>query len=305
MVVNEFVEAWLFEILRAVGRFFLHPAVYVFLISSIFVGYLRILRERKDFSFKVYDIWFELRTTLFAGIGYGLIVSIITIGLGLVVSKASLWAILLWTLLFGLTAMYRYLSVAYTFGIAIALVLLSSKMPVSFLQLGEGEEGTIVSLAILLGVMLVVEGLLISKNAVRYSTPKINKGKRGLRIGLHESNRLWLVPVFILIPGDAVTGFISWWPVVSIGSTTYSLFLVPFLIGFMRKVRSYEPTEALLFTGRRVYGLAGLVLVLGIASYWWHVFAIIAMGVAMLGRFTISMQEKIADEKRPAYFAKT
>ncbi|MDR4395520.1 PDZ domain-containing protein, partial [Bacillus paranthracis] len=99
---------------------------------------------------------------------------------------------------------------------------------VSFLQLGEGEEGTIVSLAILLGVMLVVEGLLISKNAVRYSTPKIKKGKRGLRIGLHESNRLWLVPVFILIPGDAVTGFIPWWPVVSIGSTTYSLFLVPF-----------------------------------------------------------------------------
>ncbi|MFJ8355527.1 PDZ domain-containing protein [Bacillus paramycoides] len=297
------MEAWLFEILRAVGRFFLHPAVYVFLISSIFVGYLRILRERKDFSFKVYDIWFELRTSLFAGVGYGFVVSIITIGLGLVVSKASIWMILIWTLVFGLTAMYRYLSAAYTFGIAIVFVLLSSKMPVSFLQLGEGEEGTIVSLAILLGVMLVVEGLLISKNAVRYSTPKIKKGKRGLRIGLHESNRLWLVPVFILIPGDAVTEFISWWPVVSIGSTTYSLFLVPFLIGFMRKIRSYEPTEALLFTGRRVYGLAGIVLVLGIASYWWHVLAIIAMGVAMLGRFTISMQEKIADETRPAYFA--
>ncbi|MGE7870526.1 PDZ domain-containing protein [Bacillus paramycoides] len=297
------MEAWLFEILRAVGRFFLHPAVYVFLISSIFVGYLRILRERKDFSFKVYDIWFELRTSLFAGVGYGLIVSIITVGLGLVVSKASIWMILIWTLVFGLTAMYRYLSAAYTFGIAITFVLLSSKMPISFLQLGEGEEGTIVSLAILLGVMLVVEGLLISKNAVRYSTPKIKKGKRGLRIGLHESNRLWLVPVFILIPGDAVTNVISWWPVVSIGSTTYSLFLVPFLIGFRKKIRSYEPTEALLFTGRRVYGLAGIVLVLGIASYWWHVLAIIAMGVAMLGRFTISMQEKIADETRPAYFA--
>ena len=120
------------------------------------------LRERKDFSFKVYDIWFELRTSLFAGIGYGLVVSIITIGLGLVVSKASLWAILIWTLLFGLTAMYRYLS-AYTFSIAIVCVLLSSKLPVSFLQLREGEESTIVSLVILLGVMLIVEGLLISK----------------------------------------------------------------------------------------------------------------------------------------------
>ncbi|MGK0537325.1 PDZ domain-containing protein, partial [Bacillus sp. 'calajunan'] len=94
---------------------FLHTDVYVFLISSIFVGYLRMLRERKDFSFNVYDIWFELRTSLFAGVGYGLIVSILTIGRGLVVSKASLWVILLWSLLFGLTAMYRYLSAAYTF----------------------------------------------------------------------------------------------------------------------------------------------------------------------------------------------
>ena len=139
MVVNEFVEAWLFEILRAVGRFFLHPAVYVFLISSIFVGYLRILRERKDFSFKVYDIWFELRTSLFSGVGYGFVVSIITVGAGLVMSQASIWMILIWTLVFGLAAQYRYLSPAYTFGVAIVAALLSSKLPISFLQLGEGE----------------------------------------------------------------------------------------------------------------------------------------------------------------------
>ena len=98
------------------------------------------LRERKDFSFKVYDIWFELRTSLFAGVKYGLIVSIITIGLGLVVSKASLWAISLWTLLFGLTAMYRYLSAAYTFSIAIVCVLLSSKLPVPSYSLEKGRE---------------------------------------------------------------------------------------------------------------------------------------------------------------------
>ena len=41
------------------------------------------------------------------------------------------------------------------------------------------------------------------------------------------------------------------------------IFSIPrsILIGFMRNIKSYEPTEALLFTGRRVYGLAGLVLV--------------------------------------------
>lgn len=71
----------------------------------------------------------------------------------------------------------------------------------------------------------------------------------------------------------------------------------------MRNIKSYEPTEALLFTGRRVYGLAGLVLVLGIASYWWHVLAIIAMGSRYAWAFHNFDARKIADETRPAYFA--
>ncbi|WP_242216744.1 PDZ domain-containing protein [Bacillus cereus group sp. BfR-BA-01380] len=303
MVVNRFVESWLLEIMKAILRLLVHPALYVFFISSFFVGYLRVLRERKDFSFKVYDVWYEMRTSIFAGIGFGLILSLIVVGAGLVVSQASLFIMAIWTVPFAIIAQYRFLSPAYTLGIAIVAAVLSSKLPFPFLQLQEGEESSIVSLAILLGLMLVVEGLLISKNAVNYSTPKLRKGKRGLNIGLHESNRLWLVPLFVLIPGDALTQFVSWWPVVSVGSQKFSLFLIPFLVGFTRTVKSFEPKEALLFTGRRVFGLAAVVLLLGIASYWWHTLAIVAMGVAMLGRLTIAVQERLEDERRPAYFS--
>ncbi|WP_034304020.1 PDZ domain-containing protein [Bacillus sp. 123MFChir2] len=303
MVVNRFVESWLSEIMKAIMRFLTHPALYVFFISSFFVGYLRVLRERKDFSFKVYDVLYELRTSIFAGIVLGLILSLITVGTGLVVSQASVIIMAIWTVPFAIIAQYRYLSPAYTLGIAIAAAVLSSKIPFSFIQLQKGEEGSVVSLAILLGLMLVVEGVLISKNAANYSTPKLRKGKRGLNIGLHESNRLWLVPLFILIPGDALTQFVSWWPVVSVGSQKFSLFLIPFLVGFTRAVRSFEPKGALLFTGRRVFGLAAVVLLLGIASYWWYTLAIVAMGVAVLGRLTIAVQEHLEDERRPAYFS--
>ncbi|MDP7979643.1 PDZ domain-containing protein [Bacillus multifaciens] len=303
MVVNRFMETWLLEMMKAIVRFLTHPALYVFFISSFFVGYLRVLRERKDFSFKVYDVLYELRTSIFAGIGLGLILSLITVGTGLIVSQASVIIMAIWTVSFAMIAQYRYLSPAYTLGIAIAAAVLSSKIPFSFLQLQEGEESSVVSLAILLGLMLVVEGILISKNAANYSTPKLRKGKRGLNIGLHESNRLWLVPLFVLIPGDALTQFVSWWPVVSVGSQKFSLFLVPFLVGFTRTVKSFEPKGALLFTGRRVFGLAAVVLVLGIASYWWHILAIVAMGAAMLGRLTIAVQERLEDERRPAYFS--
>ena len=71
----------------------------------------------------------------------------------------------------------------------------------------------------------------------------------------------------------------------------------------MRNIKSYEPTEALLFTGRRVYGLAGLVLVLGIASYWWHVLLQLSRWESLcLGVHNFDAR-KIADETRPAYFA--
>ncbi|SFJ11948.1 MULTISPECIES: PDZ domain-containing protein [unclassified Bacillus (in: firmicutes)] len=303
MVVNRFVESWLSEIVKAIVRFLMHPALYVFFISSFFVGYLRVLRERKDFSFKVYDVWYELRTSIFAGIGLGIILSLITALAGLVVSQASVFIMAIWTVLFAIIVQYRYLSPAYTLGVAIVAAVLSSKLPFSFLQLQEGEESSIVSLAILLGLMLVVEGLLISKNATNYSTPKLRKGKRSLNIGLHESNRLWLVPLFVLIPGDTLTQFVSWWPVVSVGSQKFSLFLIPFLVGFTRTIKSFEPKEALLFTGRRVFGLAAVVLLLGIVSYWWHTLAIVAMGVAILGRLTIAVQERLEDGRRPAYFS--
>ncbi|MGG2017542.1 PDZ domain-containing protein [Bacillus sp. S10(2024)] len=303
MVVNRFVESWLSEIMKAIVRFLTHPALYVFFISSFFVGYLRVLRERKDFSFKVYDVWYELRTSIFSGIGLGIILSLITVGTGLIVSQASVIIMAIWTVSLAIIAQYRCLSPAYTLGVAIAAAVLSSKIPFSFLQLQEGEESSVVSLAILLGLMLVVEGLLISKNAANYSTPKLRKGKRSLNIGLHESNRLWLVPLFVLIPGDALTKFVYWWPVVSVGSQKFSLFLIPFIIGFTRKIKSFEPKGALLFTGRRVFGLAAVVLLLGIASYWWHTLAIVAMGAAMLGRLTIAVQERLEDEKRPAYFS--
>lgn len=303
MVVSAFVEASLLEVVKGIGRFFLNPAFYVFFMSCALVGYLRVNRERKDFSFKVYDMWYELRTSLFAAVGYGLCISVVTVGAGLVFSETSLLTMTIWMVLFALVIQYRYISPAYTISITIAVALLSSKLPISFLQLKSGEEASIVSLAILLGLMLVVEGLLISKQAAHHSVPKIKKGKRGLNIGLHESKRLWMVPVFILVPGDAITQFISWWPVVSVGTQTYSLILLPFLIGFTRTIKGFEPKEAILFTGRRVLGLAVIVLLLGAASYFSPTFAIIAMGVAVLGRFTIAMQERIEDERREAYFA--
>lgn len=301
------MEAWLLEGLKAIGRFFLHPAVYMFFISSFLVGYWRVRRERKEFSFKVYDILYETRTSLFTGVSIGLLLSLLTIGVGLVLSKASLTVIALWTVCFALLLQYRYLSAAYSVGIAIFFFMfvpkLQTGMPFADKLLADTEGTSLTALAFLLSFLLFAEGFLITRRAVGGSTPRILKGKRGLTIGMHVCKRLWIVPLFVLVPGNGVKELFAWWPVISVDSHTFSLFLVPFGIGFSNKTKGMLPSKAIFYTGRRVTGLSLLVFVLALISLWLPSIAIAAAGIAMLGRFTITIRGRIEDEKEPPYFS--
>jgi hypothetical protein len=301
------VEVWLLEGLKGIGRLFLHPVLYVFFISSFFVGYLRVQRERRDFSFKVYDVWYEIRTSLLAGISMGLLLSLFTIGAGLVLSKASLAVIALWTVVFALLAQYRYLSAAYSVSIAIFFFMFSPQLHTGIASvdtlLANTKGTSLTALALLMSVLLFAEGYLITNHAVRASTPRLLKGKRGLTIGMHVCKRLWFVPLFILVPGDGVKELFAWWPVISIDSQSFSLFLVPFGIGFSKNTKGTLPSKAIFFVGRRVSGLSVLVFVLSLISFWLPGAAIAAAGIAVLGRLTITIRDRIEDEKEPPYFS--
>ncbi len=295
------------EILNAFGRFFMHPVFYIFFISSLLVGYWRVKRERKDFSFKVYDVWYELRTSATSGIGLGMILSVISIGIGIILSKASLLIIACWTVLFALLMQYRYLSAAYSFGIAIFYFLFSPSwktgQPLLDTWLADSSATNLTALAVLMALLLIVEGLLILGRASRISTPKILKGKRGMSIGVHVCKRLWFVPIFVLVPGDAITKVFAWWPIITVDTNVFSLFLIPFSIGFSKSIKGQLPSQAIFYTGRRVAGLGMLVLLLAVISYWLPGIAIAAAGAAMLGRFSITIREQMEDEKHPPFFS--
>ncbi|WP_379970478.1 PDZ domain-containing protein [Ectobacillus sp. sgz5001026] len=299
------MEPWLFELVRAIGRFFLHPVLYISIISIIFAGYWRVRQERKDFSIKIYNAMYELPTSLFAGITIGILLSVVLTGVGLVLPKMGLAAIALWTILFAITFQYRYLSAAYSVGIAMLLFLFPNVLTkvgevVPFLTDVKGNY--LPSLAILLALLLFTEGHFIMKYSSS-STPRLLKAKRGLLIGMHRSKRLWIVPLFVLIPGDGIQSFLSWWPVISVDTHTFSLFLIPFTIGFSIKVKGMLPSQSIMYTGRQVTLLSFLVLALAIASIWLPGLAVAAAGIAILGRISIAIREKIEDEKPIPYFS--
>ncbi|MBR8644297.1 hypothetical protein KEH51_05575 [[Brevibacterium] frigoritolerans] len=59
---------WLIACLMGLGKLFLHPLLYVSIAYCLFIGYLRVKRERHDFNTKIYSFSMELRSMLPLGL---------------------------------------------------------------------------------------------------------------------------------------------------------------------------------------------------------------------------------------------
>lgn len=302
-------EEWLFAYLKGLGTFFLHPVFYFSVFLSIIIGYLRIKRERSDFHIRIHDMFQELRLLLPRGIIYGLILSLVTLGAGLVIPFASVLLIGIVSLMLSVTFRFRLLSPAYSIGLAFLIIFFmygrDVQLPIFKETFNNLDQPVYSSIAILLGLLLIVEGILISKSGHKKLSPKLLLSKRGFTVGSYVSNRVWLIPMFILVPGGNLPAPFEWWPVFSAGSVNVSPMFVPFLIGFSLEIKGMLPKQAILAYGRKVLLLGILITAISVAGHWYPVLSIAAVVLAMLGRALITYFAKAADEKMPFYFSRS
>ncbi|GAE44023.1 hypothetical protein [Mesobacillus boroniphilus] len=152
--------------------------------------------------------------------------------------------------------------------------------------------------------MTIGEGFLILRNGKKGTSPKLIKSKRGQTVGVHEVKRLWVVPAFMLIPGNILSMPFEWWPVFTLGDNTYSLILIPFAIGLHQQVQGMLPKEAVSQLGRRVVGLGILITLIAAAGYWYPIAAIVAVAIAIIGREALTLTQRMQEENMPFYFRK-
>ncbi|MEH7225103.1 PDZ domain-containing protein [Bacillus sp. JJ1566] len=305
--MKRLIEAWLLEFVKGIGRFFLHPLFYYLAGYCVLLGYFRVKRERRAFHIRVEDGFFDLRSLLPGGWLAGLLISVLTIAAGVVIPFGSIVLIAFVTLLLSLPIKTRLLSPAYILGVSFFGIILLSNLSVEnkFITrlLDDMGNTSLASIAILLGALLLAEGILILKKGHIGTSPDLLKSKRGLPVGAHISQRLWLAPVFLLMPGEVLTTHYEWWPVFTVDGQAYSLILVPFGIGFYHKVKSMLPTQSIPVVGKRVILLSIIVTVLAITSIWFPITAIIAACFALAGRELISLQHYFMDESKPSIFS--
>lgn len=301
------MEVWGFAWLKALGTFWLQPLLYYAIIFAWFIGWRRVQRERRDFHTRVYRSSLELRALIRSRSWFALIFSIVTVGAGVVLPNDTLvfWALV--TIVCSFFMQLRLLSPAYVGSIVIFTVSFFAQMewaqPFFARFFPNITETNVTALALLISLLLFMEMWLVYREGAEISSPRLATSKRGLMIGEQVVQRLWLVPLIIPVPGDGVQSFAAWWPIIS-GGETYSLVLVPFLLGFSQRVQTGMPIYLAKWTAKRIGWLASVVSLLAIGSYWLKPLAIVSAVVAILWREWIALSAKLYEQKRPPYFTK-
>nr|WP_246861249.1 PDZ domain-containing protein [Bacillus sp. REN3] len=284
----------------------LHPVFYYCLFLAAVLGVSRVKRERKNFTVRAKDAYYELRQLFPLGLAVGAIISIISIAAGLAIPFAAIILVAALTLL--LSFKVRLLAPSYTIGFAVFALFYLAGKNVSLPYIGEFFTGLdqkmYPSIAILLGLLIIGEGVLILKNGKKWTSPKLIRSKRGQTVGVHEAKRLWVLPVFLLVPGDVLTLPFEWWPLFEIGGNTYSLLLVPFAVGMHQQIQGMLPEEGVRQLGGRVVGLGLVVTLIAAAGYWYPVASIAAAAFAIIGREAITLFQRIREDSKPFYFSK-
>ena len=302
------VETWLVELLKGTGRFFLHPVLYYLVFLAGILGVKRVKRERKNFHIRAEDAYFELRQLFPIGILIGLVLSIITITAGVAVPLAAILLIVFFTLIWSLTTNIRLMSPTYTIGAAFFAIIIIAQnnwsVPLFSQTFSSIGDKVYPSMVVILGLLLLAEGILIFKNAYKGSSPKLAKSKRGQVVGVHEVKRLWMVPLFLLIPGNALHLPFDWWPVFHLGTKEYSLILVPFAIGFHQQIKGMLPKVAIQLHGRRVIILGALISLLSLLGYWYPLISIVVAALAVIGRELLALFAYLKDDSMTSYFSK-
>lgn len=293
------------ECLKAMGMFFLHPVTYFSMILAIVAGSYRVKRERKDFNIRVNRTFHELKQLLPAGLLAGLIVSTMTLIFGITLPIEMIGLIAIITILLGTVGNGRLLTPALTTGGAILIIygihIFQWNVPLIDRALTHIEF--LIVTPFLLSLLLLTEGMLILKNGLKDRSPKLRKSRRGLTVGAHQVKRYWLLPLFFFLPTGPLTAPFDWWPVIHWGTESYSLILIPYLIGFQHQVQSSLPKVAVGRIGRQVV-LLGVILLAGSSVVFYNpewTPPIIAV-MAIVGRLWISYRHRVRENRNPYYY---
>ncbi|KAB8132147.1 hypothetical protein F9U64_12655 [Gracilibacillus oryzae] len=296
---------YLLEILYGILRMFAQPSLYLFLVLLLVSGYYRVKRDRESFGIKVYPYFDEQKQTWAISFITGIILSILSISIGFVFTWPLLGILSLFIVVFSMLRRFFFLSASYILGFGYITALCLMQANFTFLPadwINSFEEVNFIYIPFLIALLLVVEGMLLLRTNRMNSYPEITKSLRGKFLGRHRIKRLAIIPFFGLLPAGLIEPFAPWFPFLEINGESFGFILIPYVIGFEHAIRNSIPKHAAKWIATKVFFLAGLLLVLSMASYFYEIFILIGSAAAILGRLAIQYWFRSYDQNQHPVF---
>ena len=292
---HNLIQDVLLELLISIGRFFLNPLFYVAVGFTFLLGYVRVKRERRFFRTRILYGLTELKRLVADGWVLALILSIVIALAGLTVSIEWLILFSLISIVAVLIFTYSVASPIYFAALAFLGVWAAKQYGFEFeigsfhFDVAQVNDGLIATSALIAGLLLIAESLLVKKNTVEFASPIVKKSSRGIDSAVFKAKRLWLLPILFVVPGDAIASYIPYWPQFTIGESAFSLIFVPVVIGFEKTARRTLPEYLYPTISKYILMLSVGVLIFAIGSIWLPVLGIIALIGGVLGRIAITV----------------
>ncbi|MFB9768341.1 hypothetical protein [Lactiplantibacillus modestisalitolerans] len=303
------------QLLKIFELFLLQPLLWVGLIRSYLTARRRVQYERRQFHSAINPQLTEVRHFLLDGLLFGIVTTAISLVLGLVV--APVWVVIYELLaVISLVVLPTMLIPATVFALSWVgywafspqLTDLSGWLEHYGVRTTSMSGGLVVNALILLAALLMMTAILLRWHKRQGNSPELQPDQRGKRLVRYRWQQLLVVPVGVLIPGDWLHASLSWWPVFTIGEQTFSVLLLPLLVGLSARVYKQLPELAWVRLAKR-YGwiaLVSIVFALGahfaaLSPQWLLGLMLVVVGLVGLAL----AQHRYHDARQPFRFSDT
>lgn len=239
------------QVLKIFELFLLQPLVWLGLLRSYLTAKRRVKSERQHFQSAINPQLVEVHHFLVDGCLLGVLMTIISLALGLVVAP-------IWVVIYEVVAAISLIIIpgalvpVTAFGLSWLVYWIMSPELTTVggalqrhgVAMTSMSGNLVVNGLLLLAIVLAATAVLLRHYDYEGRSPQLQPDQRGKRLVRYQWQQLLVLPVGVLVPGDWLHTTISWWPVFMVGERSFSILLLPLLVGTSVRVYKQLPQIA-------------------------------------------------------------
>lgn len=303
------------NLLSALLLFFIQPTFLVGIIVAILLSVRRKKQERKLFRVAINKDSHEIKDYFLKGLLPGLISSILVVAAGIPI---TIEAVIIYQLLVLLAFIIggNFIHPIFTIPLTAFILWGANKIGLweqlpnpaknwyeGFAQNEWINSSLIQNLLIITLILLFLTVVQLMKQKEKNYSPKMIETKRGKKIAAYQLTPFWVIPLVLIIPGETFTNLFGWWPVFSIGESSYSFLILPILSGFKYTVRSHVPREATVKLAKELLVVAVLSTLCLAGAYWIPLLTYIGTAIVFLGGIAVYIRHTVREKNGRQLYA--